>query len=185
MSWAAAALLCGALSWGGKRARLWRPMLLWLSSLQHVLFVTALHARRHHAKGCGTSLRRAFLGWQASTSLASVAALVEPASARPAHDCLHAYRSPKNVTILNNLSHTLSQLAADVMSGNDNGYPSGIMEMSVWQADQHDASNHEQGPLPSAEFGLKAPARTEHASNDDIVQDSAKIDLINCPPRQD
>ena len=35
--------------------------------------------------GCGSSLRRAFLGWRVSTSLASAAVLVGLASARPAH----------------------------------------------------------------------------------------------------
>ena len=37
----AAALHCGALSWGGKCVRLWRPLLLWLSLPQHVVQTNA------------------------------------------------------------------------------------------------------------------------------------------------
>ena len=56
------------------------------------------HADRHHAKGCGSSLRHAFLGWRVCTSLASAAALVELASIQSAYVRIWAYRSPNLVT---------------------------------------------------------------------------------------
>ena len=79
------------------------------------------------------------------------------AATRFAHNCLRAYSSPKPVTTQDDLSPSLSQRTADPMSGNGNGYPSGVMEMSVWRADRHNASKH------------------------NTVQHSAELDLVNCP----
>ena len=68
-------------------------------------------------------------------------------------------KAPKSVTIQDDLSHAHSQLTAEAMSGNDNGYPSGITEMSVWQADHNGANNHDQRQPANADDALKASAQ--------------------------
>ena len=139
------------------------------------------HYTKHdHEWGCGSSLRCALLGWQVS-ALGDASALEGPAATRFAHNCLRAYSSLNSVAIQDDLSHALSLRSANPMSGNDNGYPSGITEMSVWRADRHNASNHDQHQLDNAEYALNATAQPKRASEHNTAQHSAESYFVKCP----
>ena len=97
------------------------------------------------------------------------------------HNRVRVDQSPKSVTSQDDLSHALSQLTAEALSGHENGYPSRITEMSGWWAGRDNADDSEDRQRSTT----AATAESTHASNNNnVTQESARPSLVKCPPRQ-
>ena len=93
------------------------------------------------------------------------------------------YFSPELVTLRDDLSHALSELTADAMSGDANVYPTGIPGVPD-RSSEHDTSGDNVSWQPVGEREAHvATTRPRRASNDDnTLRDRAQLGPRSCLP---
>ena len=93
-------------------------------------------------------------------------------------DHLRVYFSPLSVTLHNDLSHALSELTADAMNDDANGYPTGITSIPDRHNDHDNAGNRDSWQPAGAS---NITAKPQPTSNKATTQDGDNFDSVRCP----